>query len=181
VRWLKQRRRETGTVGPRWKLEPHGHTLAALIQEQPDRTLAELQEVLGLLVGLPTISRAVQQLELRVKKAVRPGDIVIADHLNAHKAADARCAIERVGAALGYLPPCNPDVNPLGPVSHPLRDPVPDSNPQSAARAPRHTGSSAGLLSAMHSTADKTLFNAPADPAITCGCASGTSRISRRP
>jgi transposase len=75
VRWLKQRRRETGEVaprsqryGPRRKLEPHVHTLAALIQEQPDRTLAELQEALGVPVSLPTICRAVQQLGLRVKK-----------------------------------------------------------------------------------------------------------------
>jgi transposase len=79
VRWLKQRRRETGEVGPRprrygprRKLAPHVHTLAALIQEQPDRTLAELQEALGLSVSLPTICRAVQQLGLRVKKNRTP-------------------------------------------------------------------------------------------------------------
>ena len=79
VRWLKQRRRETGEVGPRprrygprRKLEPHVHTLAALIQEQPDRTLAELQEALGFPVSLPTICRAVQQLGLRVKKNRTP-------------------------------------------------------------------------------------------------------------
>jgi transposase len=79
VRWLKQRRRETGEVGPRPrrygprpKLEPHVHTLAALIQEQPDRTLADLQEALGLPVSLPTICRAVQQLELRIKKNRTP-------------------------------------------------------------------------------------------------------------
>jgi transposase len=72
VRWLKQRRRETGTVGPRWKLEPHGHTLAALIQEQPDRTLAELQEVLGLLVSLPTICHAVQRLGCGLRKPCAP-------------------------------------------------------------------------------------------------------------
>ena len=45
VRLLKQRRRETGEVAPRGQrhgrrrmLEPHLHTLAALIAEQPDRT-----------------------------------------------------------------------------------------------------------------------------------------------
>ena len=50
VRLLKQRRRETGEVAPRVQrhgrrrmLEPHLHTLAALIAEQPDRTLAELK------------------------------------------------------------------------------------------------------------------------------------------
>ena len=50
VRRLKQRRRETGEVAPRQQrygrhpvLAPQLHTLAALIHEQPDRTLAERQ------------------------------------------------------------------------------------------------------------------------------------------
>ena len=54
VRLLKQRRRETGEVAPRAQrhgrrrmLEPHLQTLAALIAEQPDRTLAELKDALG--------------------------------------------------------------------------------------------------------------------------------------
>ena len=75
VRWLKQRRRETGAIGPRpqrygprAKLERHVHTLAALIAEQPDRTLAELQQALGISVSIPTICRAVKQLGLKVKK-----------------------------------------------------------------------------------------------------------------
>jgi transposase len=72
---LKQRRRETGEVAPRAqrygphpKLGPHLHRLADLIQEQPDRTLAELQEALGLAVSVPTIWRAVKRLGFTVKK-----------------------------------------------------------------------------------------------------------------
>ena len=49
VRRLKQRRRETGEVAPRQQrygrhpvLASQLHTLAALIREQPDRTLADL-------------------------------------------------------------------------------------------------------------------------------------------
>jgi transposase len=79
VRWLKQRRRETGEVGPRSrrygprrKLAPHVSTLAALIAEQPDRTLVELQAALGIAVSLPTICREVKQLGLRVKKPRTP-------------------------------------------------------------------------------------------------------------
>ncbi len=79
VRLLKQRRRETGEIGPRPqrygprpKLAPHLHTLAALIAAQPDRTLAELQEALDLAVSIPTICRAVQQLGLKVKKNRTP-------------------------------------------------------------------------------------------------------------
>ena len=72
---LKQRRRETGEVAPRAqrygpppKLGPHLHRLIDLIQQQPDRTLGELQEALGLPVSLPTIWRAVKQLGFTVKK-----------------------------------------------------------------------------------------------------------------
>ena len=75
VRLLKQRRRETGEVAPRVQrhgrrpmLEPHLHTLAALIAEQPDRTLVELQDELGTPASLATIWRAVQALDITVKK-----------------------------------------------------------------------------------------------------------------
>ena len=50
VRLLKQRRRDTGEVAPRVQrqgrrgmLEPHRHTVAALMAAHPDRTLAELK------------------------------------------------------------------------------------------------------------------------------------------
>lgn len=79
VRLLRQRRRETGETapraqryGPRRKLEPHLQTLAALIEEQPDRTLVELRDALGVPVSLPTIWRAVDDLRLRVKKNGTP-------------------------------------------------------------------------------------------------------------
>ena len=75
VRLLRQRRRETGEIapraqryGPRRKLEPHLRTLAVLIEEQPDRTLAELRDALPVPVSVPTIWRAVEDLRLRVKK-----------------------------------------------------------------------------------------------------------------
>ena len=65
VRLLKQRRRETGEVAPRVQrhgrrcmLEPHLHTLAALIAAQPDRTLAELKDALATPASVPTVWRA---------------------------------------------------------------------------------------------------------------------------
>ena len=80
VRLLKQRRRATGEVapraqryGPRRMLEPHLHTLAALIAAQPDRTLAELKDALGTPASLATIWRAVSALRLTVKKNGAPG------------------------------------------------------------------------------------------------------------
>ena len=81
VRLLKQRRRETGEVAPRVQrhgrrpmLEPHLHTLAALIAAQPDRTLAELKDALATPASVPTVWRAVHALGLTVKKTVRPSE-----------------------------------------------------------------------------------------------------------
>ena len=66
VRRLKQRRRETGKIAPRQQrygrhpvLAPQLQTLAALIPEQPDRTLADLQVALRTSASLATIWRAV--------------------------------------------------------------------------------------------------------------------------
>ena len=44
---------------------------------------------------------------------LRSGDIVIMDNLAAHKNAGVRQAIESCGAQLLYLPPYNPDFNPI--------------------------------------------------------------------
>ena len=44
---------------------------------------------------------------------LRPGDIVIADSLSSHKVSGVREAIEACGAALLYLPPYSPDLNPI--------------------------------------------------------------------
>ena len=81
VRLLKQRRRETGEVAPRVQrhgrrcmLEPHLHTLAALIAAHPDRTLAELKDALATPASVPTVWRAVRALGLTVKKTVRPSE-----------------------------------------------------------------------------------------------------------
>ena len=45
--------------------------------------------------------------------ALRPGDIVVMDNLSCHKVAGIREAIEGAGAALIYLPPYSPDLNPI--------------------------------------------------------------------
>ena len=77
VRLLKQRRRETGEVAPRVQrhrrcmLEPHLHTLAALIAAHPDRTLAELKDALATPASVPTVWRAVRALGLTVGLPVR--------------------------------------------------------------------------------------------------------------
>jgi transposase len=72
---LKQRRRETGSIAPlkqtkfrRRVLEGQDDRLAALVAAQPDATLSELREALRTAAGLATIWRAINQLDLTVKK-----------------------------------------------------------------------------------------------------------------
>jgi transposase len=72
---LKQRWRETKSIAPlkqtkfrRRILEGHDDRLATLIDAQPDATLAELRDELRTSAGLATIWRAINQLDLTVKK-----------------------------------------------------------------------------------------------------------------
>ncbi len=44
---------------------------------------------------------------------LKPGDIVVMDDLPAHRSAAVRDAIRRAGAELRFLPPYNPDFNPI--------------------------------------------------------------------
>jgi transposase len=44
---------------------------------------------------------------------LRPGHVVVLDHLKAHKVAGVGEAIEAVGAQLLYLPPSAPDFSPI--------------------------------------------------------------------
>ncbi len=75
VRRLKQRRRETGQIGvrpsgwrqpPKWL--PHAQRIAAAVHQQPDATLAELRQQLGLSLSVQTLSRALRALQLTLKK-----------------------------------------------------------------------------------------------------------------
>jgi transposase len=72
---LKQRRRETGSIAPRPQrkfrqrvLAGQEQRLAALVAAQPDATLAELREALPTSAGLSTLWRAIDRLQLTVKK-----------------------------------------------------------------------------------------------------------------
>lgn len=75
VHRLQQRRRETGSIAPRkqtrWRtplLAAQASQLAGLITAQPDRTLVELREALGVSVSLTTVWRAVVRLGFTLKK-----------------------------------------------------------------------------------------------------------------
>jgi transposase len=46
-------------------------------------------------------------------QALAPGDVVVVDHLAAHKIDGVRQALAAAGASLLYLPPYSPDLNPI--------------------------------------------------------------------
>ena len=75
VHRLVQRRRETGAIGPRRQttfrrraLAGQEERLRALVLAVPDRTLAELRDALPTTASLATIWRALDRLQLTVKK-----------------------------------------------------------------------------------------------------------------
>lgn len=72
VRWLKQRRRETGEIAPRRrggrKPKIDRAQLAACVEQQPDATLAELRERLGVDCSLAALCKALHGLRITFKK-----------------------------------------------------------------------------------------------------------------
>jgi transposase len=62
-------------------------------------------------VGQTSRSRAcVEQI---LAPALEPGDVVVLDNLAAHKVDGVRQALAAAGAALLFLPPYSPDLNPI--------------------------------------------------------------------
>jgi transposase len=53
---------------------------------------------------------------------LKRNDIVILDHLQAHKTPGAQEAIERAGAELRYLPQYSPDLNPIETPFHSFKE-----------------------------------------------------------
>jgi transposase len=75
VHRLVQRRRETGSIAPRKQtkfrrrvLAGQEERLAALIAARPDATLVEIREALPTTAAVSTLWRAIDQLDLTVKK-----------------------------------------------------------------------------------------------------------------
>jgi transposase len=75
VNRLVQRRRESGEIGPRpqqvFKTQAFAgqeDRLRALVDAQPDRTLAELREALHSSASLSSVWRALDRLQLTLKK-----------------------------------------------------------------------------------------------------------------
>jgi transposase len=58
-------------------------------------------------------ARFLAYVEQALVPTLRPGDVVVLDNLSAHKVKGVRAAIQAAGAALLYLPPYSPDLNPI--------------------------------------------------------------------
>jgi transposase len=63
--------------------------------------------------GAMTGQAFVTYASLVLAPTLQPGDVVLIDNLSAHKAADAKLAIEERGATLIFLPPYSSDFNPI--------------------------------------------------------------------
>jgi len=75
VRRLKQRRRESGEIAPRPpikkkppKWQAYADRLQAFVRDQPDITLREIREQLGVEISLQTLSVALRRLKYTLKK-----------------------------------------------------------------------------------------------------------------
>jgi transposase len=89
---------------------PHGHwhTTTFLAGLRADGIIAPF--VIGQAMNGRIFLTYVEQV---LAPELRPGDIVIMDNLGSHKVQGIREAIEARGAALLYLPPYSPDLNPI--------------------------------------------------------------------
>lgn len=114
---------ETGTATKmtrRYGRGPSGQRLVAAVPHGHWRTttfIAGLRET-GLIAPLvldgPMTGRAFRAyVEQCLAPTLAPGDVVVLDNLAAHKIDGIRQAIAAAGAALLYLPPYSPDLNPI--------------------------------------------------------------------
>jgi transposase len=89
---------------------PHGHwkTSTFIAALRYNRVTAPL-----LLDGPMNGASFLAYVEQVLAPTLRRGDIVIMDNVSVHKVAGVREAIEACGAALRYLPPYSPDLNPI--------------------------------------------------------------------
>lgn len=113
VRRLKQRRRETGAIGPRKLGKPKGRRVAhqyerlrTLTVERPDATLTELRDALGAPVSIWTIWRALRDLKLSFKKkrCTRPSKTGRTSRRGARSGVSGSLASIRAGSSSSTKP-----------------------------------------------------------------------------
>lgn len=72
-----------------------------------------LQDATVLIDGPADADAFTRYTESCLAPSLRPGDVVVMDNLQAHKAPAVRRAIEAADADLWFLPPYSPDLNPI--------------------------------------------------------------------
>jgi transposase len=114
---------ETGTatnMGRRYGRSRRGERLIAAVPQGHWKTttfIAGLKQsgiVAPLVLDGPMTGSAFRAyVEQFLAPALEPGDVVVLDNLAAHKVAGVRQAVAAAGAAILYLPPYSPDLNPI--------------------------------------------------------------------
>ena len=90
--------------------KPHGHwkTSTFICALRNDRVDAP-----WVLDGPMNSAAFLTYIQQVLAPTLRPGDIVVCDNLSSHKGEKVELAIARAGAAIRYLPPYSPDLNPI--------------------------------------------------------------------
>jgi transposase len=114
---------ETGTatnMARRYGRSPSAQRLVAPVPHGHWRTTTVIAGlrlsgiVAPLVLDGPMTGRAFRAyIEQFLAPALTPGDVVVLDNLAAHKIDGVRQAVAAAGAAILYLPPYSPDLNPI--------------------------------------------------------------------
>ena len=102
-------------------------------------------------------------VEGQLVPALRPGQVVLADNLSAHRARGVREAIEGVGAKLMYLPPYSPDFSPVENCGSKVKESIRADAPRTPAAVYKSMGHAIGAVtpSDAHGWFDHCGYRAP--------------------
>lgn len=89
---------------------PHGHWKTTTLIAALDRRGMRCSTLVDGAVNRDVFEAFVEQV---LAPTLAPGDVVVMDNLSSHKGARARELIEGRGAAVLFLPPYSPDLNPI--------------------------------------------------------------------
>jgi hypothetical protein len=101
--WAPHDRRATGSV-PR----THGKKTTLVAALAPDGL-----QVPWMIAGAMQTATCAWDIREQVAPTLRPGQVVVLDHVSAHTAATMRQSLEARGGALLVLPPSSPDCTPI--------------------------------------------------------------------
>jgi transposase len=91
---------------------PHGHWKTTTLVAALDRRGMRCSMTLDGAVNRAAFEAFVRQV---LVPTLSPGDVVVMDNLSSHKGPRVRELVGAAGAAVLYLPPYSPDLNPIEP------------------------------------------------------------------